>query len=79
MGPDSDGEADSQRSCLSARTLIATFAVPNVLGGDEALRQSRRPEPDGERPLAARRALGDDALQRGMAWPSRALQVRGGR
>jgi citronellol/citronellal dehydrogenase len=31
-------------NCLPPRTLIATAAVQNVVGGDVALRGSRRPE-----------------------------------
>ena len=39
-------------NCLWPRTTIATAAVQNLLGGDEVMRRSRRPEIMGDAALA---------------------------
>ena len=39
-----EAEAGVAANCLWPRTLIATAAVQNLLGGDEAMRMARTPE-----------------------------------
>jgi citronellol/citronellal dehydrogenase len=39
-----EAEAGIGANCLWPRTIIATAAVQNLLGGDEAMRRARRPE-----------------------------------
>jgi citronellol/citronellal dehydrogenase len=39
-----EAEAGIGANCLWPRTLIATAAVQNLLGGDEAMRRARTPE-----------------------------------
>jgi citronellol/citronellal dehydrogenase len=39
-----EAEAGIAANCLWPRTIIATAAVQNLLGGDEAMKRSRRPE-----------------------------------